>query len=94
MGVRLIGPLAQAPADAEAAYYGLRSSGWDACRAGMEDGSVRPGESREWILAFTAPAAEGLYLMAVDMVDEGKAWFSDGGRPPRLSLLRVETAAR
>jgi protein tyrosine phosphatase (PTP) superfamily phosphohydrolase (DUF442 family) len=93
LGVRLFGPLAQAPEDPEAAYYALRPSGWDACRAGMQEGTVRPGEDRVWTLAFAAPAAEGLYLMAVDMVDEGKAWFSDGGRPPLLSFLRVGAAA-
>lgn len=92
LGVRLFGPLDQAPSDPQAAYYELRPSGWDACRAGMQEGIVKPGESRDWTLSFTAPAAEGLYLMAVDMVDEGKAWFSDRGRPPRLSFLRVGAA--
>ena len=93
LGVRLYGPLAGALNDPESYYYDHRDEGWDACRAGMEEGTVRSGESRAWVLGFRAPAAPGLYLMAVDMVDEGRAWFSVGGRPPHLSLLQITAPA-
>jgi protein tyrosine phosphatase (PTP) superfamily phosphohydrolase (DUF442 family) len=89
LGVRLYGPLEGAPADPEAFYYARRGEGWDACRAGMEEGTVRPGEGRRWEAAFNAPSRLGFYLMAVDMVDENRAWFSDLGRPPQLFLLAV-----
>ena len=94
LGVRIYGPFASLPDDSESYYYDHRDEGWDACRAGMEEGRVPAGETRTWALAFTAPAVPGLYLMAVDMVDEGRAWFSVGGRPPLLSALRVEDPAR
>jgi len=92
LGIRLYGPFTTVPDDTESYYYDHRDEGWDACRAGMEAGSVPPGGSRTWILAFAAPAVPGLYLMAVDMVDEGHAWFSVGGRPPLFSFLRVGIA--
>jgi predicted protein tyrosine phosphatase len=93
LGVRLYGPFIGPPADPEDYYYDHRNEGWDACRAGMEEGGVAVGASRDWTLVFAAPAAPGLYLMAVDMVEEHRAWFSDYGRPPRLSFLRVAPPA-
>jgi len=92
LGGRLYGPLPGRLQDPESYYYDHRDEGVDLFRAGLEEDRVMPGESREWSAAFSAPEKEGAYLLAVDLVDEGRAWFSDHGLAPLLFPLEVTAA--
>ena len=38
---------------------------------------------------FAAPSVPGRYELRLDLVEEGKAWFSDWGFPPVTLLLQV-----
>jgi hypothetical protein len=40
-----------------------------------------PGDEMEVSLKIIAPDAPGSYLLAIDLVQEGKVWFSDAGTP-------------
>jgi SAM-dependent methyltransferase len=44
--------------------------------------SVAPGTSFDVVLRMTAPARPGNYVLDVDLVQEGVAWFSPSGSPP------------
>jgi ubiquinone/menaquinone biosynthesis C-methylase UbiE len=49
---------------------------------------VAPGESVELPLVFRAPERAGTYLLELDMVDEGIAWFEKrGSRTARVELV-------
>lgn len=49
--------------------------------------ALPPGGSVELDLLATAPAAPGRFVLELDMVDEGVAWFGDeGSRPGRLPI--------
>ena len=50
---------------------------------------VGPGESVEAVLRAQAPDRAGRFTLAVDLVHEGAAWFSDEGVPPRREAVRV-----
>jgi SAM-dependent methyltransferase len=52
--------------------------------------SVDPGESVELSLAVAAPSLPGEYILELDLVQEGVAWFAErGSRPARLAV-RIE----
>jgi len=50
---------------------------------------VAPGEQCEVAIGLRAPAQTGRYTLALDLVDEGTAWFSDAGVPCLLIGVRV-----
>lgn len=51
---------------------------------------VGPGAQVELTCAIPVPSVPGRYVVEVDMVDEGKAWFASGGsRPLTIDLIAV-----
>src|SRR5882762_1331095 len=42
---------------------------------------LRPGEEAEMTLQITAPKEPGEYILILDMVQEGVAWFGEKGSP-------------
>jgi hypothetical protein len=54
---------------------------------------VGPGQTVELPAEMRAPAAEGRYLLAWDMVQEGMGWFSDRGVAPATIPARVAAEA-
>ena len=46
---------------------------------------VMPGESISVFMEFNAPAKEGKYLLSLDLLKEGKFWFSENGN----SVLKI-----
>ncbi len=50
---------------------------------------LAPGEETEVPLAITAPAEPGEYILEVDVVQEGVAWFSDKGSPTARTKIAV-----
>ena len=68
--------------------------GHDLGRAGMVDSWIEPGATRDFRLKVDAPEMPGLYLLQIDMVDEGVHWFSDLGTPGIvLEITVVETSS-
>jgi undecaprenyl-diphosphatase len=58
-------------------------------RGGFQDLTVAPGEAVVLELAIP-PLESGRYRVLVDLVDEGKKWFSDMGSEPVIFELRIE----
>jgi uncharacterized membrane protein len=50
---------------------------------------LAPGEEAEVPLAITAPKDPGDYLLEIDIVQEGVAWFSDKGSPTARTRITV-----
>ena len=53
---------------------------------------ARPGESLELLLTILAPTDPGSYVMELDLVQSGVAWFADKGS--RAARVRVEVVGR
>jgi hypothetical protein len=51
---------------------------------------LRPGETVELPLTVTAPSASGNYILELDMVQEGVAWFSGRGSKSLRVDIKVE----
>jgi hypothetical protein len=51
---------------------------------------LAPGEETEVPLTVTAPIAPGNYVLEIDMVQEGVAWFASKGSKPLRMLVKVE----
>jgi len=51
--------------------------------------NLKPGEETEVPLGITAPKEPGEYLLEVDLVQEGVAWFSDKGSPTARAKVTV-----
>ncbi len=52
--------------------------------------ALGPGEQTRVSLAVAAPSRPGGYVLEVDLVQEGVAWFSDHGSPVARAAVRVE----
>jgi hypothetical protein len=50
---------------------------------------LAPGEEVELPLTVTAPADPGEYVLEVDVLQEGVAWFSDKGSPTAKTTITV-----
>jgi hypothetical protein len=50
---------------------------------------LKPGEENEVPLKITAPKDAGEYILEVDLVQEGVAWFSDKGSPTARTKVTV-----
>jgi hypothetical protein len=50
---------------------------------------LAPGEEAEVPLAITPPNEPGEYLLEIDVVQEGVAWFSDKGSPTARTKISV-----
>lgn len=51
---------------------------------------VQPGEEVEMSLVIRAPAAAGAYILEVDMVQEGVAWFKSHGSATAVASLEIQ----
>jgi hypothetical protein len=51
---------------------------------------LAPGEEQTVQLDVVAPAAPGVYVLEVDLVQEGVAWFQDHGMLPARGTVRVD----
>lgn len=52
---------------------------------------LKPGESVEMSLQITAPKEPGSWIMDLDMVQEGVAWFGDKGSPTtKVNIMVVK----
>ncbi len=58
-------------------------------RGDLLPADVTPGETARLSIEFAAPSVPGRYELSLDLVEEGKAWFSDWGFPPVTLLLQV-----
>jgi hypothetical protein len=67
------------------AYHWLDERGnpivWDGVRSALER-PVGPGEQLRETLAIRGPIPPGRYRLALDLVDEGRAWFAELGNAP------------
>jgi len=50
---------------------------------------LKPGEENDVPLKVTAPKDPGEYILEVDLVQEGVAWFSDKGSPTAKAKVTV-----
>lgn len=50
---------------------------------------LKPGEENEVPLKVTAPKDPGEYILEVDLVQEGVAWFSDKGSPTARAKITI-----
>jgi hypothetical protein len=50
---------------------------------------LKPGDATELELTITAPSAAGQYVLEIDMVHEGVAWFSQLGSPTLRWTVRI-----
>jgi len=74
------------------AYHWLDASGRTVVQDGLRTPLprvVNPGDSVEAVLRVQAPASSGALTLAVDLVHEGRAWFSDEGVVPMRKSVRV-----
>lgn len=51
---------------------------------------LHPGDEAELQLTITAPGQPGEYVLEIDLVQEGVAWFGERGSPPVRVRVRVE----
>jgi protein tyrosine phosphatase (PTP) superfamily phosphohydrolase (DUF442 family) len=91
LGATMLGPFDRRPPDILSEFRRPGRPGRDLGRAGMEEGTIEPGETRVFDLAFRAPQRPGTYVVHFDMVDELVHWFSDLGTGGLLVDLRVGT---
>jgi len=73
------------PERVKLAYHWLDDRGnpivWDGIRTELE-GPVAPGEPLRAEIALRGPIPPGSYVLAVDLVDEGRLWFEEVGNAP------------
>ncbi len=62
---------------------------WDGTRA-LLPRDVRPGDEVTLTVSVRAPRAEGTFILAWDMVQEGVGWFSGHAVPTKHELVRVQ----
>src|SRR2546423_10156135 len=62
---------------------------WDGARAGLPH-DVQPGEAFTFTVTVRAPRAEGTFILAWDMVQEGAGWFSGHAVAAKHELVRVQ----
>jgi hypothetical protein len=93
LGATILGPFDSRPDDPLAEFRRPGRPGRDVARAGVEDGLIEPGETRNFELTFDAPEQPGLYFVQLDMVEERVHWFSDLGTPGVIVELLVSDPA-
>jgi stage II sporulation protein D len=62
---------------------------WDGARAVLPH-DVQPGEKLAFTVFVRAPRAEGTFILAWDMVQEGVGWFSGHAVATKQELVRVQ----
>jgi len=73
-------------------YHWLDASGRTVVQDGMRtpfSSTIGPGESTQAVLRVQAPDAAGVFTLAIDLVHEGAAWFSDEGVVPMRRTVHV-----
>jgi hypothetical protein len=79
------GTAAWRPGGVKLSYHWLDERGnpivWDGLRTELER-PVAPGERLRAELRLRGPIPPGRYLLAVDLVDEGRLWFEEVGNAP------------
>jgi SAM-dependent methyltransferase len=73
-------------------YRWLDAHGATAVRDGLRTAltkAVGPGEQCGSELRILSPARPGKYILAIDLVQEGKTWYSDAGNPSLRIRIRV-----
>ena len=73
-------------------YDAERRARWDGGRT-MLPRDLGPGESVRLRAELEAPASEGRFVLAWDMVHEHTTWFSEEGVPPGVVEVRVSRGA-
>ncbi|HUQ17138.1 MAG TPA: S8 family serine peptidase, partial [Candidatus Saccharimonadales bacterium] len=85
---------ASGPTPVHLSYHWLTSAGtmvvWDGARASLPS-DLAAGQSAVIALPVTAPADAGSYLLRLDLVEEGIAWFSGQGVPTRDVPITVSS---
>lgn len=85
---------AAGPTPVHLSYHWLTAAGtmvvWDGARASLPS-DLGPGQSATVALPVTAPSAAGSYLLRLDLVEEGVAWFSGQGVPTRDVPISVSS---
>lgn len=75
------------------AYHVLDAKGnavvWDGVRTSL--GDVAVGATKQVLLTYTSPTRIGDYILAIDAVREGVAWFSSLGTPQVRLPMRVDS---
>ena len=75
-------------------YHWLTTAGttvvWDGARASLPS-DIAAGQSAVIALPVTAPSDAGAYLLRLDLVEEGVAWFSGQGVPTRDVPISVSS---
>ncbi|MCL4417522.1 MAG: LytR C-terminal domain-containing protein, partial [Actinobacteria bacterium] len=61
----------------------------DGERTYMPYDSVKPGQEAEFDIKILSPPQKGNYILQIDMVHEGKTWFSYQGVPPLEKYVAV-----
>jgi hypothetical protein len=51
---------------------------------------LNPGEEIDIPLTVTAPVEAGTYVLEIDMVQEGVAWFASKGSKPLRAIVKVD----
>lgn len=78
---------ATGPNQVRVSYHWLATDGsmvvWDGARAPQFAADVQPGQSASVALTVTPPPAVGSYILRIDFVQEGVAWFSQQGAVTR-----------
>ncbi len=73
-------------------YHWLSLSGemieFDGLRSALP-GPIGPGNAGRAIVTVRAPATRGAYRLAIDLVKEGVAWFSEAGAPGHTVRIEV-----
>jgi SAM-dependent methyltransferase len=84
------------PAPIQASYHWWRTDQVELARDGLRSPlpkPVAPGETVTLAFRVRAPERPGRYRLAVDLVEEGVAWFSDAGVAPLTLRLTVRPGA-
>ncbi len=89
LGMRAIGPFDNLPEDAAAVFRDRHHAAKDLGRAGLEEGVIQAGGTRDFQLVFRAPPEPGRYLLQADMVKEHEHWFCEMGWPGLIWEARV-----
>lgn len=88
LGGKLFGPFEEIPENLEKYFYENESEGIDVFRAGFFDKKLMPFESIKLFVDFKLPSDKGIYLLAIDVVDENVNWFYYYGKSPTFFILK------
>lgn len=88
VGGKLFGPFEKVPENLERYFYENENKGSDVLRAGFFDKKIMPSESIKLFVDFKLSSDKGIYLLAIDVVDENVNWFYYYGKAPNFFILK------